>query len=114
MKLLLCFLLAVVPFASAEYWSKRWALEGTAFSAGLTMLSYLISSICWLAIMRISNKLFVMGVAWQPIGCGIAFVIGVCCFGERLHWTELVGVGIALVAVAFLVLGPTIVQGSPH
>lgn len=106
------FALAVAPFAAAEYWSKRWAMDGTVRSAGLAVVSYLLSSMCWLAIMRTSNKLFVMGVAWQPIGCGIAFVIGVLCFGERMHWTELVGIGLAVVALAFLILGPAIMQGE--
>src|SRR5258706_1582762 len=89
-------------FTLGEYISKKWAQQPSARGAAVVVLTYAISTLAWLPVLLHKNQIALMGTLWLLLATVATIGVGLFVFGEQLTALQWVGVGLALVALAFL------------
>lgn len=100
--LLLCMAWSLVAYTGGEYFSKRWSLEPSVYMTCCVILSYASAQIGWLPALRMHGQLSVLTVIWSlaAIVCGI--LVGVVGFGESLTTQQIIGMVLAIAAMALM------------
>lgn len=104
MKLILLFLLAVIFYAPAEYFSKVFGKDPSFMSGLYAVLCYTLSTFVWLIIIYIKKDLFTSSLAWFGIGISISFIVGVVMFGETLKAVNVIGAILAIISAILLMI----------
>ena len=85
-----------------EYLSKQWGNAPSWKLVALVALAYAASSILWLPALLHKNQLSTMGVAWVLIALVSTLFLGLFVFHEQLTPSQWFGLGLAAVALYFL------------
>lgn len=103
--------LSTLIFLAAAAMAKSWALSPGLFKMAATLVLYSLGNLIMLRLVRE----FGMGVAFslsaviQLIAVNlVAFTV----FGERVGAVEAVGIGLAVLSVAVITLGPQVIGGG--
>lgn len=95
---------AFVFYVLSEYWSKLWAIRGTATLAVLVYVGYAMTTLAWLGIMAHRSQLVIMSLSWQVCGALIAVCVGAVVFAERLSLWQWLGVALGIVSTAMMLI----------
>ena len=95
-------LLSVVFFAAGEYFSKKFALGPSLKFVALILSAYILGTLAWLPSILQKNQLSVSGTVWSVLSVLATIGIGLLIFKERLDVLQIIGLILAIVALALL------------
>lgn len=94
--------ISVAFFTAGEYLSKRWGYRPTPVWGVSALVSYVLGSMAWLAILLHHNELVRMGTLWSLLTQLATVLTGFVVFHEKLTQTQWVGFALALCAFYLL------------
>jgi len=89
-------------FAIGEYFSKRFATEPNWKMLVLVCSTYLMGTLTWLPAIVQTNKLATTGTGWLLLSILATLGIGLGVFHEKVNTVQMVGIGLAIVALILL------------
>jgi drug/metabolite transporter (DMT)-like permease len=98
----LWLIFSAIFFPCGEYLSKRWAVNPSAFSTLIVVLSYATSTLLWLPALFHKNELAVMGTAWLLLATVATVLIGTTVFGEVITARQTAGAVLSAIALILL------------
>lgn len=94
--------ISVVFFAFGEYFSKIWAAKPNIGLAIVVVFTSVLSAFTWLPALLHRNEIAIMGTIWLLLATVAVIVVGVVFFQEKISLIEWIGIGLGLLALAFL------------
>ena len=96
---------ATVVFIAAASGAKAWALSPSAFRIAVTLLLYTAGNLLMLRLVRQLGMAtaFSLTAVLQLLAVNL---VAILWFGEQVGWIEGAGIGLAVLAVALITLGP--------
>jgi multidrug transporter EmrE-like cation transporter len=96
--------LSALCFAGGEYLSKVYIINPRLGTLVVLVASYCSGVFLWLPALRQRPELAVTGTIWSVVTMLMTVAIGVFIFGEALSTTRVIGIVLAMIAVALLSL----------
>jgi len=99
----LYFLLLLVAFELiADILAKQFALSGKLIFAVLSILGFIAANTAWLLSLRTGAELSKGAVLFSVLSAIGAVLVGLLVFKEKTGPYQLIGLGVGIVAIAFL------------
>jgi multidrug transporter EmrE-like cation transporter len=98
---------ATLVYVLAASASKSWAMAPSLFKIALTLALYTLGNLVMLRLVRAfgMSAAFSLTAVIQLVAIN---AVAILAFGERLGRIEAVGVGLAIISVALITLGPAL------
>lgn len=95
-------LVSVMFFAVGEYFSKAWALH-PSYKTALTLVTmYVLGTLAWLPAIYRGQIISVVGTIWSLMSLLMTLFVGVALYHESLSHIQMVGIGLAFIAIILL------------
>ena len=96
---------ATTVFIAAASSAKAWAVSPSALRIAVTLLLYTAGNLLMLRLVRQLGMAtaFSLSAVLQLLAVNL---VAIFWFGEKVGWIEGAGIGLAVLAVAFITLGP--------
>ena len=96
---------ATLIFIAAASSAKAWTLSPSALKLAVTLLLYTAGNLLMLRLVRQLGMAtaFSLSAVLQLLAVNL---VAIFWFGEKIGWVEGAGIGLAVLAVAFITLGP--------
>jgi multidrug transporter EmrE-like cation transporter len=95
-------IVAMIFYTVAEYYSKRYATDGTSWFMFLSIIFYMITVFLWFPTLSNKNELCVVSLIWTMLYAIIGSFLGLIVFKEVLTPIQMLGVGLAFVSIFLL------------
>ena len=96
--------LSAVFFAIGEFMSKKFALNPKILLVFGILAVYSLGVLAWLPAILQKNQLSIVGAIWSVLSLLTTVLIGLLVFGEKLSAVGIIGIIMAVIAVALLSL----------
>ncbi len=95
-------IILVIFEATADIISKTWQIRGGWWIASLALLTYLIANTFWLISLKNGAGLGKGAVLFSILSAIIAVIIGVVLYKEEISNTQLIGLILGIISIAFI------------
>ena len=92
----------MVFYAVGEYYSKKYANTSMAQFGAIAWAGYAINAFCFLPALSKYNSLSILGTIWNLLYVIITLLIGLAIFKEPITTTQMIGLGVAFIAIVLL------------